>query len=152
MINNISKLTIHLLSFFFNNYYSRKNIIINDGIWHSICFTWSSQNGEYKVYKDGKMVNKGGGFQQGQTISGGGTWVLGQDQDSVGGSFEISQVMQGEMTEANVWNKVLSEKVIERFSSRCQSNLKGNVKSWSDFKSGVKGKVIINDNPSCCKV
>lgn len=131
--------------------YSKKNVAVNDGKWHSVCCTWSSQKGEYKIYKDGKMVNQGVNLKSGQTIKGDGTWVLGHDQDKVGGGFVANQMMQGEMTEANIWNEVLPAKEILKFSFSCTSNLKGNVKSWSDFRSGVRGKVTIKDNPSCCK-
>ena len=97
------------------------------------------------------MVNQGVNLKSGQTIKGDGTWVLGHDQDKVGGGFVANQMMQGEMTEANIWNEVLPAKEILKFSFSCTSNLKGNVKSWSDFRSGVRGKVTIKDNPSCCK-
>lgn len=97
------------------------------------------------------MVYQKDDFRRNYKIEGNGTWVLGQDQDSVGGGFQIGDAMQGEMTEVNIWKDVLSEKEIIEFSSSCQSNLKGNVKSWENFKYGVKGEVIVQKNPSCCE-
>ena len=129
-----------------------KNIVINDGKWHAICGLWSSKYGKVKVYNDGKLVHRQDTFRKNQLISGGGTWVLGQDQDTLGGGFVVDQMMQGEITEVNIWDRVLSDEEIKSFSTSCQSRLKGNVKSWKDFRSGVKGKAAFVQGPTCCKV
>ena len=128
-----------------------KNIVINNGKWHAICASWSSEGGDSKIYKDGKLVHEESRYERGQIIPGGGSWVLGHDQDTRGGGFDVDQMMQGEMTEANIWDSVLSDEEIKNFSTSCQSHLKGNVKSWKDFLSGVKGKVPIVQKPTCCK-
>ena len=127
-----------------------KNIVINNGKWHAICASWSSEGGDSKIYKDGKLVHEESRYERGQIIPGGGSWVLGHDQDTEGGGFEVIQMMQGEMTEANIWDRVLLGEEIKNFSTSCQSRLKGNVKSWKDFLSGVKGKVAIVKKPTCC--
>ena len=132
--------------------YRNHGIKINDGKWHHICATRKSQGGHYQIYKDGKVAGIGsmsGG--SGRKLSRGGMWVLGQDQDVVGGGFATNQAFQGEMTEVNVWDKVLSSKVILKMSKSCQSTRGGNVKSWNDFKSGVKGNVKIV-KPTCCSM
>ena len=92
------------------------------------------------------------GYAKYITIPGGGTWVLGQDQDYVGGGFDVSQMMLGEMTEVNIWDKVFSYEEIREFSISCQSKLQGNVKSWNDFLAGVKGNVRIVPKSTCCNV
>ena len=43
----------------------------------------------------------------GHVIRGGGALVLGQEQDSVGGSFQSFQSFIGEMTGVNIWNHVI---------------------------------------------
>ena len=40
-----------------------------------------------QFYKDGMIVDYGDGFRSGKTVRGGGTEVLGQDQDVQGGAF-----------------------------------------------------------------
>ena len=122
---------------------------INDGKWHPICFTWSSQYGQYKFFKDGKIVDYGDGFKSGKTILGGGTWVLGQDQDAQRGGFDVNQMVQGEMTDVNIWNKVLTEREILEISANCLFERKGSVKSWNDFIVGVRGDVKKLQKPTC---
>ena len=131
---------------------SAKNIVINDGKWHAICGLWSSKDGEVKIYNHGKLVHSQYAFRKNQFISAGGTWVLGHDQDTLGGGFVTDQMMQGEITEVNIWDRVLSDEEIKSFSTSCQSRLQGNVKSWKDFIAGVKGKAALVQGPTCCKV
>ena len=40
-------------------------------------------------------------------IRGGGVLVLGQEQDSVGGSFDANQSFIGEMAGVNMWDHVI---------------------------------------------
>ncbi|KAL9972300.1 hypothetical protein ACROYT_G018584 [Oculina patagonica] len=92
---------------------------IDDGKWHHVCFTWSNTNGDYKFYKDGAMVGSGTGMNVGGKISYGGTTVIGQDQDEVGGGFDATQAFVGDVTELNVWSTVLSESDIVAQYSNC---------------------------------
>ena len=38
----------------------------NDGKWHHICFTWENTAGRWKLFKDGRVVNSGTGFNEGR--------------------------------------------------------------------------------------
>ncbi len=80
-------------------------------------------------------------------IRGGGALVLGQEQDSLGGSFDANQSFIGEMTGVNVWNHVIKEKEIRRLSKSCLTGV-GNVFKWRDFKAHLVGSVKIF-KPSC---
>ena len=80
-------------------------------------------------------------------IRGGGTLVLGQEQDSFGGSFDANQSFLGEMSDVNIWDHVIKDQEIMRMSKSCLTG-KGNVFQWRDFKAHVKGSVQITD-PSC---
>ena len=68
--------------------------------------------------------------------------MLGQEQDSVGGSFDPSQSFRGSLTNVNVWSYVLSAKTIKSMSTSCRE-VAGNVYRWSDFIYGVKGKAAV---------
>ena len=81
-------------------------------------------------------------------IRAGGTLVLGQDQDSLGGSFDASQSFVGLMSDVNVWDHVLTARKISRLSKSCPSG-DGNVLKWSDFKSGARGAVAVIQPSSC---
>ena len=80
-------------------------------------------------------------------IRGGGALVLGQEQDSQGGSFDANQCFIGEMTGVNIWDHVIREQEIARMSNSCFAGV-GNVFQWRDFKRHLKGSVRII-NPSC---
>jgi len=73
--------------------------------------------------------------------------VLGQEQDSVGGSFKAIDSFFGEMTGVNIWNHVLDRHEIFGLSTLCRTGA-GNVFQWKDFRAHVKGSVQII-TPSC---
>ena len=80
-------------------------------------------------------------------IRGGGILVLGQEQDSFGGSFDANQNFIGELTGVNIWDHVIMEQEIVRMSKSCLSGV-GNVFQWSNFKPHLKGSVQMV-KPSC---
>ena len=73
--------------------------------------------------------------------------MLGQEQDSEGGTFDANQSFIGEMTGVNIWNHVIKDQEIKRMSQSCLIGV-GNVFKWRDFKAHVKGSVKIV-KPSC---
>ena len=115
---------------------------LDDDAWHHVCFTWSNTNGDYKFYKDGVNVGSGTGLNKGGKIASGGTTVIGQDQDKVGGDFDREQAFVGDVTEVNVWGTVLSESDIVAQYRNCHIT-QGSVNWWSQFKDGVYGGVQI---------
>ena len=110
--------------------------------WNHVCFTWSNSNGDYKFYKDGKIVGSGSGFYKNGMISSGGTTVIAQDQDTVGGGFVADQSFVGDVTEVNVWGAVLSESDIVAQYHNCHIT-QGSVNFWSQFKGNVHGDVLV---------
>ncbi len=68
--------------------------------------------------------------------------MLGQEQDSVGGTFDSHQSFQGHLTNVNVWSYVLPASSIKIMSKSCLSG-SGNVYKWSDFIHGIKGKAAV---------
>ena len=95
------------------------------------------------------MINSGTGLKIGYTIQAGGSLVLGQEQDSVGGGFDASQSFQGSLAFVNVWSHALPESTIKEMSACCRAG-EGNVYSWYDFIYAIKGnpRLVI---PSSCK-
>ncbi|KAL9972415.1 hypothetical protein ACROYT_G018713 [Oculina patagonica] len=117
-------------------------VALDYGKWNHVCFTWSSANGDYKFYKDGAIVASGTGLNKGGKIASGGTTVIGQDQDTLGGGFAAAQSFVGEVTEVNVWGVVLSASDIAAQYRNCHIT-QGSVNWWSQFKDGVHGGVQI---------
>ena len=123
---------------------------VNDGNWHHVCTTWESTNGSWKVYKDGIVRARGLRLKSGYKTKTNGILIVGQEQDSFGGSFDQNQNYVGELTGLNIWNRVLSPSEILKMSESCHVG-QGNVKKWSDFKVGIRGDVRVI-SPSACDV
>jgi len=122
-----------------------------NGQWHHICLSWQSSSGSWKFYKNGDLKSQGSDFKKGHTIRQGGTIVLGQEQDSVGGDFDSSQSFQGLLSNVNLWNQVLTDSQIEHMSKSCLSDeaIDRKVYKWIDFvREG--GATLVK--PSPCKM
>ncbi len=78
--------------------------------------------------------------------------MLGQEQDSYGGSFDKTQAFRGKMTPCNIWKGLLDESSIMAMSS-CKEEQLGSVissesKSWEKIDST---SVTIDYAPLCAK-
>ena len=130
---------------------SRTSVKANDGVWHHICVLWENSLGSWTFYKDGDPVKEGTDFKRGYTIIEGGTLVLGQEQDSVGGDFNADQSLQGMLASVNVWDKVLPATQIKDMSKSCLQEEwnEGNVYKWIDFLREGGTRLV---QPSPCKM
>uniref|UniRef100_A0A2K5IZ50 Pentraxin (PTX) domain-containing protein n=1 Tax=Colobus angolensis palliatus TaxID=336983 RepID=A0A2K5IZ50_COLAP len=77
-----------------------------DGQWHRACVITSTQ-GRYWLHVDRRLVATGSRFRQGYEIPPGGSLVLGQEQDSVGGGFDSSEAFVGSMSGLAIWDRAL---------------------------------------------
>uniref|UniRef100_A0AAY4D195 Pentraxin 4, long n=1 Tax=Denticeps clupeoides TaxID=299321 RepID=A0AAY4D195_9TELE len=81
---------------------------ILDNRWHHMCIIWSSIEGQYWQYTDRRITSTGSRFQKGYEIPPGGTLILGQEQDSVGGDFDEAEAFVGRVAGFAIWTRVLS--------------------------------------------
>uniref|UniRef100_A0A8B9UXM7 Pentraxin family member n=1 Tax=Anas zonorhyncha TaxID=75864 RepID=A0A8B9UXM7_9AVES len=93
-----------------------------DGQWHHFCVTWQQENGTWAIYADGKRRASASGLCAAglaapQAIYGQGTFIIGQDQDSLGGTFRAKESFSGNITDLHIWQKVLSAEQIEKVRS-----------------------------------
>ncbi|KFV60114.1 putative G-protein coupled receptor 144, partial [Tyto alba] len=93
-----------------------------DGQWHHFCVTWQQENGTWAIYADGKRRASASGLcavgpAAPQAIYGQGTFIIGQDQDSLGGTFRDKESFSGNITDLHIWQKVLSMDQIEKVRS-----------------------------------
>ncbi|GFX94272.1 sushi, von Willebrand factor type A, EGF and pentraxin domain-containing protein 1 [Trichonephila clavipes] len=131
---------------FVNNEPLVTEVQMADGQWHHLAFTWSSENsGEWTLYKDGKQQSNGTHLRPNDVIPGGGSLVIGQEQDAVGGGFSPVETFTGNITRVNVWNSYFSKSNITRLCS-LDDDIPGKVVAWPDFLPGVKGNVNILQN------
>ncbi|WP_050531347.1 M10 family metallopeptidase C-terminal domain-containing protein [Pseudaestuariivita atlantica] len=79
-----------------------------DGEPHRFSMTWVQATGALEVFIDGVSAFQGT-HQAGATIGSGGTLVFGQEQDSVGGGFVITETFQGTMGDIRIFDAVRSD-------------------------------------------
>uniref|UniRef100_A0A8D2Q1E1 Sushi, von Willebrand factor type A, EGF and pentraxin domain containing 1 n=1 Tax=Varanus komodoensis TaxID=61221 RepID=A0A8D2Q1E1_VARKO len=124
---------------------------VNDGNWHHIAVTWTSINGAWRVYIDGKSSDGGSGLSVGSEIPGGGALVLGQEQDQRGEGFNPAESFVGSISQLNIWGYVLSPEQVKSLATSCPEDLqKGNILAWPDFLPGVVGRVKIDYKSIFC--
>ncbi|XP_041090289.1 adhesion G-protein coupled receptor D2-like [Polyodon spathula] len=87
-----------------------KMLLRNDGEWHHLCVTWQKAKGTWAIYIDRKKGNSGSGLYASNDINGDGMFIIGQDQDTLGGTF--NEAFCGNITALNIWNKTLSEEQV----------------------------------------
>ena len=73
-------------------------VVLNDGDWHHVVITCDATSGDLRIYKDMKEEFKGT-LSAGAPVRTGGTLVLGNDQDEIGGGFEADQAFTGTLDE-----------------------------------------------------
>ncbi|KFO82578.1 putative G-protein coupled receptor 144, partial [Cuculus canorus] len=93
-----------------------------DRQWHHFCVTWQAEYGTWAIYADGKRRASASGLCPGgpsapQAIYGQGTFIIGQDQDSLGSTFREKESFSGNITDLHIWQKVLSAEQIEQVRS-----------------------------------
>jgi len=81
---------------------------VADGLWHHL--VWTRSGGTEIVYLDTNPISDSNGNSNTDpvTLSDGGA-IIGQEQDSVGGGFDVNQVFHGWIDEIMVYNKVLTQ-------------------------------------------
>nr|XP_056716086.1 adhesion G-protein coupled receptor D2 [Euleptes europaea] len=102
----------------------------SDRQWHHFCVTWQLHNGTWAIYADGKKKASAVGLSASQAIYGQGTFIIGQDQDSLGGAFKEKESFSGNLTDLHVWQRVLSREQMEKVRS-CISIEEGLVFGWN---------------------
>ncbi|XP_069505729.1 serum amyloid P-component-like [Ambystoma mexicanum] len=106
-----------------------------------ICGTWDSSSGVTQLWLNGKplarkVMKRGAAIQTPLKV------ILGQEQDSFGGSFDKSQSFVGEISDVHVWDHVLSPADIQQVFLN-NKHLNGNVISWRDLPFEINGDVLI---------
>ncbi|XP_045900509.1 neuronal pentraxin-1 [Micropterus dolomieu] len=113
---------------------------LGDGKWHHVCVTWSTRDGQWEAYQDGVQRGSGINLSPWHPIKPGGVFILGQEQDTLGGRFDATQSFVGEMSELHMWSHVLSASDIYSLAS-CGSHLRGDVIAWSETEVELRGGV-----------
>ena len=116
----------------------------DDGVWHHICVSWERSLGSWKLYKDGEIKQQGTDFKKGFTVREGGSLVLGQEQDSVGGGFDADKSFKGMLSNVNVWDHKLTDAQVKEMSTSCLLDEwnAGNVYGWRSFLHKAQARLV----------
>ncbi|KAL1255253.1 hypothetical protein QQF64_013314 [Cirrhinus molitorella] len=113
---------------------------LTDSKWHHLCVTWSTRDGMWEAYLDGVKRGSGENLSPWHPIKPGGVFILGQEQDTLGGRFDATQSFVGEMSDLQLWSRMLSSAEIYNQAS-CSSHLTGDVITWSESMVELHGGV-----------
>ncbi|XP_022051646.1 neuronal pentraxin-2-like [Acanthochromis polyacanthus] len=123
---------------------------LSRGSWQHICVSWSQKGGAWQAYQGGKLRGEGHGLATGHHIRPGGELVLGQEQDSLGGGFDSSQALVGELSQVGLWDRVLSSSQVATLA-RCGKVPQGSVAPWTENGIEVHGGATKDPGEPCSK-
>ena len=114
-----------------------------DKHWHHVCITWTNIEGKLNFYIDGALKRAKTEFKTGAVIKGAGVVVIGQDQDSLGGSFDALQSFAGLLSHVNMWNFVLRTFALVDMATGFGTEA-GNTIAWKELvRSQTYGQVKV---------
>jgi hypothetical protein len=123
-------------------------------VWQHICFTWSAASQLKVLYINGQKVAEEI-TATGRKITSGGVLILGQDQDTVGGGFQISQTFGGEIYRLQISKKKISaEEVVGMYKAGiCDypADSQDIVMDWEDFLDAKRYGKVDEVSAGCSK-
>ncbi|XP_062367196.1 mucosal pentraxin-like [Cinclus cinclus] len=105
-----------------------------------ICFSWESSTGIVGFWFNGKPWPRKG-LQKGYTVGVPAYIVLGQDQDSFGGSFDAQQSFVGEISSVYMWDTGISNSGV--MSAMYDSPNQTPIFGWRNFPYEIVGEVYL---------
>ncbi|XP_078507076.1 neuronal pentraxin-2-like [Lissotriton helveticus] len=111
---------------------------IKDAKWHHLCITWSTRDGTWEAYQDGVRKGSGENLAPWHPIKPGGVFILGQEQDTLGGRFDATQAYVGEMSDFNMWSHALTPSEIFDLAT-CASHATGDIIEWTETSMELHG-------------
>lgn len=129
---------------------------VNDGKWHYISITWSSNSGTLDVYIDGNR-QESITFGQGATLSDYGLFVLGTDMDKTGHNPIEKSGFAGALSQVTLWERVLNAQELTTVVSGLLTSQQlpaGYISLWDNYISseGVdirKPSTVCVNKPNC---
>nr|XP_004671218.1 C-reactive protein [Jaculus jaculus] len=104
-----------------------------------ICASWESATGIIELWVNGKPRVRHS-LQKGYSVGTEASIVLGQEQDSYGGSFDIKQSFVGDIGDVNMWDFVLSPEQVN--SVYVGATFSSNVLNWQELSYEAHGEVF----------
>ena len=88
-------------------------------------------------------------LQQGQVIRKGGVFVIGEEQDQIGGAFTTTESFFGDLSQLNIWKSVLSANHVYDLAMSCK-HASGDVLAWADFRQQSHGSMAKTQPSLAC--
>jgi len=136
--------------------YNWKPVVMLKNEWYHYCFTWSGATKLMDIYLNGVLVKSQQSSASNIHSAPGNVLILGQDQDTMGGSFDVKQSFGGDIHQLNVFSRKLrlEEVAAMYFNGRCSpvpSSLVYDVAlSWETFL-GAERYGDVKEVPAECK-
>ncbi|XP_061461773.1 C-reactive protein-like [Rhineura floridana] len=108
--------------------------------WEHICMSWESSTGLVELWLDGQPFPRMG-MKKGYSISPEASIVLGQEQDSFRGGFDIKQSFIGELMDVYMWDRVLSPDEVDLVHKG--GTLSDYLINWRSLCYEIQGYVVI---------
>nr|AAZ68032.1 octin 1.1 [Carcinoscorpius rotundicauda] len=126
-----------------------RNFVV--GKWQHLCYVWTNVLGHNEMYVDGiRCAESLTKIADNYIIQTGGTAVIGQEQDIIGGGFDPKQSWVGEIADLHIWNEPLLPSQI-RHMFRCNFCYpRGTVFSW--LREPLIAKDVIFSATDVCAV
>ncbi|KAK9391194.1 serum amyloid P-component-like [Crotalus adamanteus] len=110
--------------------------------WDHICVSWDSSNGLVRFWLNGKPFPRRS-LKKGYSISQEASIMLGQDQDSFGGGFNINKSFVGEMSDVNMWPFVLEPSMVRLAKNNI--GIANPLISWRSLSYTIKNEVFVDN-------
>ncbi|XP_068938906.1 adhesion G-protein coupled receptor D2 [Petaurus breviceps papuanus] len=126
-----------------------------DGRWHHVCATWEERSGQWALVADGKLQAGTQSLSPAQSLAPGGMFVIGQDQDSLGGGFKKEEAFRGNITNLYVWAQGLGREQLD-MARVCEITEDGLLFAWNrgalEIEPTLQELVLPFKCPGCGKV
>ncbi|XP_032883780.1 adhesion G-protein coupled receptor D2-like isoform X1 [Amblyraja radiata] len=123
----------------------------NDGRWHHVCLSWSSHGGTWAIAADGSVIASGDHLYISGDIGAGGVFIIGQEQDTFGGSFKKDESFIGNVTQLHIWDRLLNASEIHVLAGNCLVVPLGLYFQWNLSVFEVEPTVQMHKGFSQCK-
>ncbi|TRY53796.1 hypothetical protein DNTS_002705 [Danionella cerebrum] len=90
--------------------------------------------------RDGVKRGSGENLSPWHPIKPGGVFILGQEQDTLGGRFDATQAFVGEISDVQMWSHVLTPKDVYGIAT-CGGHMTGDIIAWSEGELELHGGV-----------
>eukprot|EP00079_Xenopus_tropicalis_P019614 XP_012809482.1 PREDICTED: MGC107876 protein isoform X1 [Xenopus tropicalis] len=115
--------------------------------WKHTCMTWDSESGVVQPWINGKLYPRTV-IKQRLQIDSETSIMLGQEQDSYGGRFDVSQCFVGEISNVHMWDYVLTQEDIQKVMAG-KNDLNGNIINWRSLQYEIIGDVTVQPKLQC---